>query len=281
MLDAFAYRVSKPRRVVTDKLLIALRPHLENAISMECISFRRSLSILGHTLRLLSMPDFLDASIGKILKLKKKLSSATSAIKSVFGQEEPRQDAADKLEQLRERMAKVHELFRDTESTEFVIVTIPTVMAVNESSRLHTSLKKENVPVKRLVVNQVLPPSSSDCKFCAMKIKDQMRALDMIQNDLELMSLKIIQSPLVDVEIRGVPALRFMGYKKCKYNIWPIKLSGTKTINAIVKASEFPLSIILVGVGDGPWEMMMEFDDNIPTRSCDNFQFAITADSDW
>ncbi|KAM0936422.1 putative arsenite-transporting ATPase [Dioscorea sansibarensis] len=166
----------------------------------------------GHTLRLLSLPDFLDASIGKILKLKKKLSSATSAIKSVFGQEEqPAQDASDKLEQLRERMAKVRELFRDNESTEFVIVTIPTVMAVSESSRLHASLRKENVPVRRLVVNQILPPSSSDCKFCAMKRKDQMRALDMIQNDPELRSLRIIQSPLVDVEIRGVPALRFMG----------------------------------------------------------------------
>ncbi|URE23826.1 Arsenical pump-driving [Musa troglodytarum] len=165
----------------------------------------------GHTLRLLSLPDFLDASIGKILKLKQKLASATSAIKSVFGQEEPKQDASDKLEQLRERMVKVRELFRDAESTEFVIVTIPTVMAVSESSRLHYSLKKENVPVKRLIVNQVLPPSASDCKFCAMKRKDQMRALEMIQNDAELMGLKLIQAPLVDVEIRGVPALRFMG----------------------------------------------------------------------
>ncbi|RWW72915.1 hypothetical protein BHE74_00019257 [Ensete ventricosum] len=73
---------------------------------------------------------------------------------------------SDKLEQLRERMVKVRELFRDTESTEFVIVTIPT---------------------------------------------DQMRALEMIQNDAELMGLKLIQAPLVDVEIRGVPALRFMG----------------------------------------------------------------------
>ncbi|RRT56166.1 hypothetical protein B296_00046566 [Ensete ventricosum] len=63
-------------------------------------------------------------------------------------------------------MVKVRELFRDTESTEFVIVTIPT---------------------------------------------DQMRALEMIQNDAELMGLKLIQAPLVDVEIRGVPALRFMG----------------------------------------------------------------------
>ncbi|KAJ7551469.1 hypothetical protein O6H91_06G016500 [Diphasiastrum complanatum] len=165
----------------------------------------------GHTLRLLSLPDFLDASIGKILKLKQKLASATSAIKSVFGQGDGKDTATDKLELLKQRMVMVREIFRNKDSTEFIIVTIPTVMAVSESSRLRESLHKEGVPVKRLIVNQLLPPSSSDCRFCTIKRKDQSRALDLIRKDPNLKELQLVESPLFDVEIRGVPALKFMG----------------------------------------------------------------------
>lgn len=38
-----------------------------------------------------------------------------------------------------------------------------------------------------------------------------MRALDMIKSDTELSDLTLIQAPLVDMEIRGVPALKFLG----------------------------------------------------------------------
>jgi len=46
-----------------------------------------------------------------------------------------------------------------------------------------------------------------------------------------------------------------------------------ETMNAVVLASNFPLAIAVVGVGDGPWAAMRYFDDNLPSRRWDNFQF--------
>ncbi|XP_009110039.2 ATPase ARSA1-like isoform X1 [Brassica rapa] len=80
----------------------------------------------GHTLRPLSLSNFYDSSIGKITKLKKKITAAALAFTSVFGKKEIQQGPSNELDQLKERMEKVLNVFREVDTTEFVVVTIAT-----------------------------------------------------------------------------------------------------------------------------------------------------------
>ena len=208
----------------------------------------------GHTLRLLSLPEFLDKSIGKIVRLRQKLTSAGDMVKGLFGQENENQDVAvEKLENLKKRLQEVKDLFRNKETTEFVIATIPTVLGISESGRLLKSLRDETVPCTKIVVNQILNVDVDDFQeaadaftprrkietqgadstpdvqtlvteserlatasrravsFVRMKEKDQRKAMEMLDTDSGLRTLKRIEAPLFDLEIRGVPALKYFG----------------------------------------------------------------------
>uniref|UniRef100_J3MU38 Copine C-terminal domain-containing protein n=1 Tax=Oryza brachyantha TaxID=4533 RepID=J3MU38_ORYBR len=71
-------------------------------------------------------------------------------------------------------------------------------------------------------------------------------------------------APMIETTIRTV-------YRSCGQ--YHLSTQERETIDAIVKDSEYALSIMFVGVSDGPWDMMRQFDDNIPSRAFNNVQF--------
>jgi arsenite/tail-anchored protein-transporting ATPase len=107
---------------------------------------------------------------------------------------------------------------------DFVVATIPTVLAIEESARLVTALREEGVPASTIVVNQILSPRIGD-KYLKMKLGEQEKALELLESSEHLKKLEVIKGKLVDVEIRGVPALQY--FATTLWQGMPLPAAGT------------------------------------------------------
>jgi arsenite-transporting ATPase len=59
-----------------------------------------------------------------------------------------------------------------------------------------------------MLVLQIIGPGMGDA-YLKMKLGDQKRALQMVADDPHLQQLQLLNSPLLDMEVRGVPALDY------------------------------------------------------------------------
>ena len=114
----------------------------------------------GHTLRLLALPQFLDGLLGKLIKLRMKLGGLTSTLQAFLGdtgaqqRAETMDNAMEKLEDFKVKMSNVEDKLKDNSMTSFLVVTIPTTLAVKESQRLVLELRRQGIAVSDIVVNQ-------------------------------------------------------------------------------------------------------------------------------
>ncbi|KAJ8909116.1 hypothetical protein NDN08_005811 [Rhodosorus marinus] len=162
----------------------------------------------GHTLRLLSLPDFMDSFLGKIISMKAKFGNMMSSMKNMFGGEGADGLDTRDIEEMKRNMQVVRDLFKDQQQTEFIVATIPNMMAISESMRLIDELRKESIPVHYVFVNQI-QQENDHCTFCSTRRKEQQANLGFVEKTFTNMKLSKIQ--FFDREIRGPYALRTMG----------------------------------------------------------------------
>lgn len=113
----------------------------------------------GHTLRLISFPQFLHGVVGVVLSLNEKVlgsSPFARILGSVIGDDLQRQLEVSKanLGRVMAAMATLNAVFADMDTTSFVVVSIPTHLAVAESIRLLRALEQAQMPVRHVVVNK-------------------------------------------------------------------------------------------------------------------------------
>ena len=145
------------------------------------------------------MPQLLDDWVKMLAKLRWKYRYM---IKSFSGQYAP-DEADDFLLNMKKNVKKMEELLKDQSRCEFIDVTIPEDMAVQETLRLIRTLSAYGVKVKQLVINNVLEPR--DCAFCQERRKEQDKYISRIRQLFG--NLKTTIAYLQPREVSGVNAL--------------------------------------------------------------------------
>lgn len=150
----------------------------------------------GHTIRLLELPDialdWFDAFSGIIRKYRG-VVSLTDTLRLVL---EKRRDTKETLK-----------ILRSEEETEFVVVTIPEAMSVFETEHLISEIKKAEICLEHVVINNIIPIPAAKCSFCISQLKSQREYI----KEIGEFGYKITEIPLFEHEIRGIDMLADFG----------------------------------------------------------------------
>ena len=182
----------------------------------------------GHTLRMLGTPSFLAELIESLLKIASKVND-NAAIKMFISRSAGSQDWESTANQARSallnfqfQMYDLEDLFSNARQTEFMIVTIPTELAVRETIRLLNDLTygSTDLPIKvrNIVVNQVLEENNAMEFIDHIQTSQQnsIRALERLSHSAPYHPV-LTCVPYLDTEPRGVFGLKILAAALLKH----------------------------------------------------------------
>ncbi len=150
----------------------------------------------GHTLRLIRMPELMEAWL-------KALSRSRRAMLGIDqnDKEDPIMIALGRrLERLRELRARLV----SGRTTGFVLVLIPERLPIEESARAITQLDEAGVRVGALIVNRVLPETTTDPFLIARRRQEGVYLAEIAQRFAEYSAVRV---PQLESDVYGLNAL--------------------------------------------------------------------------
>jgi arsenite-transporting ATPase len=149
----------------------------------------------GHLIRFLEMPGAALAWVRTFIKLLLKYKSLV-----------PNNSIGEELIALSKGIKRVAGLLTDAEQSEFVGVTIAERMGFQETLRLVQALERLEIPMARLLINNVIPAEAAEsCDFCAARRRLQQESMDAFGASFEAPLFVAPQQPR---EVRGPERLR-------------------------------------------------------------------------
>jgi len=149
----------------------------------------------GHLIRFLELPQVALSWIRTFMKLLLKYKDVMRA-----------DQVAEELVALSKSIKKALALLTDADRCEFVGVAIPERMSLEETLDLAKSLEKLNVPLRKLLINGVVPVEK--CRFCKARRTMQDEVIGEFQTKFRRRAVEMFVAPQQPHEIRGAESLR-------------------------------------------------------------------------
>ena len=151
----------------------------------------------GHLVRFLELPEVVLSWVRAFLKLLLKYREVVRA-----------SGVAEELIALSKSIKRVSALLGDAGECEFIGVAIPEQMSLEETLRLDESLVRLHVPMRRLLINGILPEEAvAHCDFCASRRRAQASVVRKFRRKLGK-RVELFVSPQQQHELHGRKRLR-------------------------------------------------------------------------
>lgn len=164
----------------------------------------------GHTLRLLNFPSILEKGLAKLMALKGTVSGMMGPVSRMLGMgldENLPDQVLGKLEGMLAVVQKVNAQFKDPDLTTFVCVCIPEFLSLYETERLVQELARFDMDTHNIVINQVIfPETAGGNRLLEARIRMQQKYVSQFEDLYE--DFHLVRLPLLEEEVRGVPALK-------------------------------------------------------------------------
>ena len=165
---------------------------------------------LGHTLRLLSLPEQMTSWMSGLIGRRRKVNALGRMWRRVAGSAAGDANESDDpiltaLEDRRARFERARETVSDPDRVAFVFVTIPEQLPILETQKAVEALGRYGIPIGAVYVNRVLP-ESVDGRFLERRREREAEYLDWIDDAFR--SYTVHRIPLFETDVHGLDALR-------------------------------------------------------------------------
>jgi arsenite-transporting ATPase len=155
----------------------------------------------GHTLRLLHLPQIFLKHLEAATKFYMNLYSYFEKLKESVKLKKGKRSLLEIISGWENLAEKVVSFIRDTQKSDFIIVTIPEALGVRQTERIIKDFDGYQLNVNHLIVNYVI--QEADCNFHKMRKEMQQHYIKILK-DLYSHRIRLIELPLMPHEIKGV-----------------------------------------------------------------------------